>query len=196
MIGLLNQRSGDQGALTRFTWSYALYLLPYAVLAAPLLQMIFPRLAAAAESGPEAVRGTLAETGPVVVAAAWLGAGLLVATAVPVARVFVLGPGSGRTAALAWPIAAFAPAVVGFSLLGLASRTLLARHRGARGRSGHGGRPGLVVIVGVRARRGRWCRRPGWYRRSPRRSRSAWSSAAGSAGCWSGATRPAEPASG
>jgi putative peptidoglycan lipid II flippase len=59
----------------------------------------------------------------------WLGAALLVATAVPVARVFVLGPGSGRTAALAWPIAAYAPAVLGFTLLGLASRVLLARHQ-------------------------------------------------------------------
>jgi putative peptidoglycan lipid II flippase len=55
---------------------------------------------------------------------------LLVATAIPVARVFVLGPGSGRTGALAWPIAAFGPAVVGFTLLGLASRTLLAQHLG------------------------------------------------------------------
>jgi putative peptidoglycan lipid II flippase len=61
---------------------------------------------------------------------AWLGAALLVATAVPVARVFVLGPGSERTNALAWPIVAFAPAVVGFTLLGLASRTLLAQHLG------------------------------------------------------------------
>jgi putative peptidoglycan lipid II flippase len=64
------------------------------------------------------------------VALAWLGAALLVATAVPVARVFVLGPGSGRTAALAAPIMAFAPAVVGFAMLGLASRTLLAQHDG------------------------------------------------------------------
>ena len=148
LIGFLSQRSGDQGALTRFTWSYALYLLPYAVLAAPLLQTIFPRLAAAAESGPEAVRGTLIETGPVVVAAAWLGAALLAATAVPVARVFVLGPGSGRTAALAWPIVAFAPAVVGFSLLGLATRTLLAQHRArAAGLATASG--WLVVIVAV-----------------------------------------------
>jgi putative peptidoglycan lipid II flippase len=74
------------------------------------------------------VRSVLEELGPLVVVAAWLGAALLVATAVPVARVFVLGPGSGRTAALAWPIAAYAPAVLGFTLLGLASRVLLARH--------------------------------------------------------------------
>jgi putative peptidoglycan lipid II flippase len=116
--------------LTRFTWANAIYLLPYAVLAAPLLQLSFPRLAAAAEQGRDDVSNVLAETGPATVVMAWLGAALLVATAVPVARVFVLGPGSERTDALAWPIVAFAPAVVGFTLLGLASRTLLAQHLG------------------------------------------------------------------
>ena len=128
VISWTHQQTGDQGALTRFTWAGAIYLLPYAVLAAPLLQLVFPRLSAAAETGPDEVRAVLTGTGPVVVVAGWLGAGLLVAAAVPVARVFVLGPGSGRTAALAWPIVAFAPAVVGFTLLGLASRVLLARH--------------------------------------------------------------------
>jgi putative peptidoglycan lipid II flippase len=130
LINWSAQQTGDQGALTRFTWANAIYLLPYAVLAAPLLQLTFPRLAAAAEHGRTDVGRVLAETGPATVVLAWLGAALLVATAVPVARVFVLGPGSGRTAALAWPIVAFAPAVVGFTLLGLASRTLLAQHLG------------------------------------------------------------------
>jgi putative peptidoglycan lipid II flippase len=130
LINWSAQQTGDQGALTRFTWANAIYLLPYAVLAAPLLQLTFPRLAAAAEQGQADVEQVLAETGPATVLLAWLGAALLVATAVPVARVFVLGPGSGRTDALAWPIVAFAPAVVGFTLLGLASRTLLAQHLG------------------------------------------------------------------
>jgi putative peptidoglycan lipid II flippase len=130
LINWSAQQTGDQGALTRFTWANAIYLLPYAVLAAPLLQLSFPRLAAAAEQGRAEVSTVLAETGPATVVMAWLGAALLVATAVPVARVFVLGPGSERTAALAWPIAAFAPAIVGFTLLGLASRTLLAQHLG------------------------------------------------------------------
>jgi putative peptidoglycan lipid II flippase len=130
LINWSAQQTGDQGALTRFTWANAIYLLPYAVLAAPLLQLTFPRLAAAAEQGRADVERVLAEMGPATVLLAWLGAALLVATAVPVARVFVLGPGSGRTDALAWPIVAFAPAVVGFTLLGLASRTLLAQHLG------------------------------------------------------------------
>ena len=131
LINWSAQQTGDQGALTRFTWANAIYLLPYAVLAAPLLQLSFPRLADAAEKGRADVGQVLAETGPATVVMAWLGAALLVATAVPVARVFVLGPGSERTDALAWPIVAFAPAVVGFTLLGLSSRTLLAQHLGA-----------------------------------------------------------------
>ena len=135
LISWAAQRSGDPGALTRFTWANAVYLLPYAVLVAPLLQLVFPRLAVAADGADEAsggagaVQRVLAASGPPLVALAWLGAALLAATAVPVARVFVLGPGSGRTDALAGPIAAFAPAVVGFALLGLTSRTLLAQHR-------------------------------------------------------------------
>ncbi len=129
LISYAAQQTADPGALTRFTWANAIYLLPYAVLAAPLLQIVFPRLAAAAEQGPDQVARVLAEQAPLLVAAAGLGAALLAATAVPVARVFVLGPGSGRTAALSWPITALAPAVIGFSLLGLASRTLLAQHR-------------------------------------------------------------------
>jgi putative peptidoglycan lipid II flippase len=123
------QQTGDQGALTRFTWANAIYLLPYAVMVAPLLQLIFPRLTTAAQEGAGAVAAVLGDIGPQVVMLASRGAALLAATAVPVARVFVLGPGSGDTTALAWPITAFAPAVIGFGLLGLCSRTLLAQHR-------------------------------------------------------------------
>jgi putative peptidoglycan lipid II flippase len=150
LINWSAQQTGDQGALTRFTWANAIYLLPYAVLAAPMLQLTFPRLAAAAEQGRADVGQVLAETGPATVVMAWLGAALLVATAVPVARVFVLGPGSGRTAALAWPIVAFAPAVVGFTLLGLASRTLLAQHLGkASGVANAGAWVAVIISVAV-----------------------------------------------
>ena len=129
LITWVARNSGDVGGLTRFGYANALYLLPYAVLAAPLLQMIFPRLTTAAEAGGEQVVRVLADLAPVVVILGWLGTALLAATAVPVARVFVLGPGSGRTDALSWPIVAFSLAVVGNTLLGLSSRTLLAQHR-------------------------------------------------------------------
>jgi putative peptidoglycan lipid II flippase len=150
LINWSAQQTGDQGALTRFTWANAIYLLPYAVLAAPLLQLTFPRLATAAEQGRADVARVLAETGPATVVMAWLGAALLVATAVPVARVFVLGPGSGRTEALAWPIVGFAPAVVGFTLLGLASRTLLAQHYGrASGAANASAWAAVIITVAV-----------------------------------------------
>lgn len=134
------KQTHDPGAVTRTTWANAIYLLPFAVLVAPLLQMAFPRLSAAAEEGHRQVLEVLGKVGPVMGLLASLGAGLLVATSTPVARVFVLGPGSGRTQALAFPILAMAPAVVGFALLGLASRTLLAQQRA---------RPaGLTTVVG------------------------------------------------
>ena len=150
LINWSAQQTGDQGALTRFAWANAIYLLPYAVLAAPLLQLTFPRLAAAAEQSRADVGQVLSETGPATVVMAWLGAALLVATAVPVARVFVLGPSSGRTGALVWPIVAFAPAVVGFTLLGLATRTLLAQHLGkASGIANASAWAAVIVSVAV-----------------------------------------------
>ncbi|SDS27337.1 putative peptidoglycan lipid II flippase [Friedmanniella luteola] len=151
LISWAAQRSGDPGALTRFTWANALYLLPYAVLVAPLLQTVFPRLSRAAgtdaDGGRTAVRAVLTRTAPSVVLLAWLGAALLAGTAVPVARVFVLGPGSGRTDALAGPITAFAPAVVGFALLGLATRTLLAQHRARAAGLATGLAWGAVIVA-------------------------------------------------
>ena len=120
----------------------------------------------------------LAETVPATVVIGWLGAALLVATAVPVARVFVLGPGSGVRTALAWPIVAFAPAVVGFALLGLGlpypagpapRQGVRCRHCGAWAaviisvavlrqigsrpvaRADHGGRVSLGMVVGAAA---------------------------------------------
>ncbi len=129
VVSWVAQHTPDPGALTRFTWASAIYLLPYAVLAVPLLQLIFPRMSAAAERGDGPVNEILRSISGPLTLLACLGSALLVATAVPVARVFVLGPGSGHTAALARPIIAFAPGVIGFSLMGLATRTLLATRR-------------------------------------------------------------------
>jgi putative peptidoglycan lipid II flippase len=130
MAGMLAAKhSGIAGAWTRATWANAVYLLPFAVLISPLQQMIFPRLGAAAADGYRAVARVLTAIGPAICMLAGLGAGLLIADAVPVARLLVLGPGSGDTAALAWPIIGYAPAVIGFALMGLATRALYAEHR-------------------------------------------------------------------
>ena len=130
---LAAQHSNLEGAWTRAVWANAVYLLPFAVLVSPLQQMIFPRLsAAAAHGGPTAVAGVLRQIGPALSMLAALGACLLIGCAVPVARLLVVGPGSGRTVALAWPIAGFAPALIGFSLMGLATRTLFAQQQARR----------------------------------------------------------------
>lgn len=133
LIIWLAQGTHDPGAVTRFIWANAIYLLPYAVVVAPVLQIVFPRLSAADEEGPDALARALRRYGPLVVLLGAGGSALLAATAVPVARFFVLGPGSADTGALAGPILAFAPAVLGFAVVGLSSRILLARHRAAPG---------------------------------------------------------------
>ena len=188
LINWATQQTGDQGALTRFTWANALYLLPYAVLAAPLLQMAFPRLAAAAEAGdgrryapcsPRPARRSWR--------LAWLGAALLVATAVPVARVFVLGPGSGRTAALAAPIIAFAPGGGRVrACWGWPPAPCWPSTDGRAGRADHGERVGR----GDHRRAGRpSARRRGLAGAGRRGQRVAGHGRrrASSAGCWSGA---------
>ncbi|QDP97299.1 virulence factor MviN [Microlunatus elymi] len=141
MAGVLAaKQSAVPGAWTRATWANAVYLLPFAVLVSPLLQMIFPRLSAASVDGFRAVAEVLSRIGPPLCTLSALGAGLLIADAVPVARLLVLGPGSAQVGSLAWPIIGYAPAVVGFALMGLATRTLYAERRARRA--------GLTNVIG------------------------------------------------
>lgn len=133
LIIWLAKGTDDPGAVTRFIWANAIYLLPYAVVVAPVLQIVFPRLTAADEQGPAALTAAVRRYGPLVVLLGAGGSALLAAAAIPVARFFVLGPGAADTGALSGPILAFAPAVLGFAVVGLSSRILLARHRAAPG---------------------------------------------------------------
>lgn len=144
--------SAEPGAVTRLSWATTIYLLPYAVLAAPVIQTLFPRLSVAAGQSVGAVAELLRRYGPVLIALSCSGAAALAATAAPTARVFVLGPGSGDTAALAWPLLALAPAVVGYALMIFTNRTLLAVHA-ARSAAAVTVAGWLVVAVGVLAAR-------------------------------------------
>ena len=179
---LVRPASADPGALTRYTWANAIYLLPYAVLAAPLLQLAFPRLAAAADSGTGAVREVLdrvpargRRSRPGSAPRCWW-------------PLRFRWPGSSSSARARgtrrrWPGRSplLGPAVVGFALLGLASRTLLAQHRardaGWSPRRLGGGDHRRAAV-------GRRCRC--W----PSRCRPVWSSAPRSAGSWSVVPRP------
>ncbi|MET9021412.1 lipid II flippase MurJ [Actinopolymorpha sp. NPDC004070] len=150
---LANHR-GEPGTLTLYTWAYALFTLPYAVLVVPVATTVFPHAAAlGAAGGPTAPRppgspppgsppqagspeeADSAELGRLtagavraVVLLGALGGALLAGTSVPLARLFVLGPGGGdATSALAGALTAFAPAVPALGLVTLAGRLLYAR---------------------------------------------------------------------
>jgi putative peptidoglycan lipid II flippase len=127
---LANSR-GTAGAFTLYTWAWQLYLLPYAVLAVPLATSAFQRLATAAETGDDRTYAqTAARSTRLVVIAGCCGAALLAAAAVPLARVFVLGPGASDVSALAAGLVAFAPGLLGYGLIAHVGRALYARHRG------------------------------------------------------------------
>jgi putative peptidoglycan lipid II flippase len=126
----LANRYGENGSLAVYTFTWAVYLLPYAVLAVPIATSAFPRLAGSAEQD-EQYASTAATTTRIVVLASMLGAALLVATAIPLSRVFIgQVPGGTPPERMAWALAAFAPGLVGFSIVAHVGRALYARGSG------------------------------------------------------------------
>jgi len=131
VVNWLANHYGDVGSVTRYVWAWAIYLTPYAVLAVPIATSVFPRLSAAFDSDDlDAQRALTATTTRAVVLASCLGVSLMAATAVPVARVFEIGPGVSRPGAFAAALMAFAPGLLGFGLMAHLGRVLYARHQG------------------------------------------------------------------
>ena len=131
VVAWLANRRGGEGAFTLYTWAWQLYLLPYAVLAVPLAMSAFQRLASSVEAGDvDAYARTTASTTRMIVLASAAGAAALAGAALPVARTFVLGPGSGDAGPLAAGLVAFAPGLVGYGLVAHLGRALYAQHRG------------------------------------------------------------------
>ena len=148
VVAWLANRRGDEGAFTLYTWAWQLYLLPYAVLAVPLATSAFQRLASTVEAGDaEAYARTTASTTRMIVLASAAGAAALAGAALPVARTFVLGPGSGEAAPLAAGLVAFAPGLVGYGLVAHLGRALYAQHRGRA--AAIATVTGWAVVVGV-----------------------------------------------
>jgi putative peptidoglycan lipid II flippase len=148
LITWLANHRGTEGTLTLYTWAFALFMLPYAVLAAPIATTAFPRASAALDPSEFARFASLALR--MVVLAGAFGGALLAGTALPVARVFVLGPGGSSTTALAYALVTFAVAVPAFGVVTLAGRLLYARSAGglAAGGTAFGWiMVGLVAVV-------------------------------------------------
>jgi len=130
-VVVLANRRGGPGAVVLYGYAWALYLLPYAVLAVPVATSAFPVLAGLASAGdrPGYAGATAATTRAVVLVSA-AGAALLAGTAGPLARVFVAGaPGAGDPATLAVALQAWAPGLLGYGLLAHLGRALYAAQR-------------------------------------------------------------------
>jgi peptidoglycan biosynthesis protein MviN/MurJ (putative lipid II flippase) len=131
VVIVLANRYGPSGALVVYGFAWAVFMVPYAVLAIPIATSAFPELSrhdGAEGSGARAGRGfdlTAAVSTRAVMVASWLGAAVLVGAREPVARVFE----SQSSAVLALAIAAFAPGLIGYGLSANLSRVLYAQRR-------------------------------------------------------------------
>ena len=129
VIVLANSRGGS-GALVLYSFAWAVFFVPYAVLAVPIATSAFPELSARADS----FDATSATSTRAVTVASWLGVAGMAGTCVPLARVFqshVSQAADARQLAIA--LAAFAPGLVGYGLTANLSRVLYAE--GSKGRS-------------------------------------------------------------
>ena len=129
VIVLANSRGGS-GALVLYSFAWAVFFVPYAVLAVPIATSAFPELSARTDS----FDGTTATSTRAVLVASWLGVAGMAGTCIPLARVFqshVSQAADARQLAIA--LAAFAPGLVGYGLTANLSRVLYAvgRNRAA-----------------------------------------------------------------
>ncbi|MGI4895099.1 MAG: murein biosynthesis integral membrane protein MurJ [Janthinobacterium lividum] len=124
-VTLLSNHAGV-GAVNRWSYAWAMFLLPYAVLAVPVATAVFPRLArSAADPSRAEFALLLTRSTRTVLLVSSLGAAALAAVATPVAAVFVLSPvGSGQTGDLTDALVAFAPGLLGYGLVALLTRAL------------------------------------------------------------------------
>jgi putative peptidoglycan lipid II flippase len=125
VIVLANSRGGS-GALVLYSFAWAVFFVPYAVLAVPIATSAFPELSAR----DDRFDVTSATSTRAVIVASWLGVAGMAGTCVPLARVFQSHAGQSADARqLAIALAVFAPGLVGYGLTANLSRVLYAYGR-------------------------------------------------------------------
>jgi putative peptidoglycan lipid II flippase len=131
VIVLANARGGADGALVLYSFAWAVFFLPYAVLAVPIATSAFPSLSALASGGDAAEFDSVcASSSRAVIVASWLGASGMAGICVPLARVFesrATQATDARMLALAFVL--FAPGLIGYGLIAHLSRVLYAGDR-------------------------------------------------------------------
>lgn len=126
-IRLANDGVPD-GTQVVYAAGLTLFLVPWAALAVPLATSAYPGLTERADAGDRAgFARALAPVAVLAVAASAVAAGLLVAVAGPMARVFLAAGPDAAVAALRDTTVAFAPGLVGYGLVALLTRALYAQ---------------------------------------------------------------------
>jgi peptidoglycan biosynthesis protein MviN/MurJ (putative lipid II flippase) len=140
---VLANRYGSSGSLVIYGFAWAVFVVPYAVLAVPIATSAFPELSTRDAERGDSADGiaadghaadgsgfdvTAAASTRAVLVASWLGAAVLIGAREPLARVFE-SRSAAAASVLALALAAFAPGLVGYGLSANLSRVLYARRR-------------------------------------------------------------------
>jgi putative peptidoglycan lipid II flippase len=143
VIVLANSRGG-RGALVLYSFAWAVFFVPYAVLAVPIATSAFPELSARADT----FDATTATSTRAVTVASWLGVAGMAGACLPLARVFQSHIGQAADARmLAIALATFAPGLVGYGLTANLSRVLYAAGRSSASAFAVSGGWLLVIIA-------------------------------------------------
>jgi putative peptidoglycan lipid II flippase len=123
VVVVLANTKGESGALVLYSFAWAVFFVPYAVLAVPIATSAFPELSA--RSGR--FDATSAASTRAVTVASWLGVAAMAGACIPLSRVFQSHPDQAAGARqLAIALAVLAPALIGYGLMANLSRVLYA----------------------------------------------------------------------
>ena len=128
ILRLANDR-GSHGAVVLYNLAWSVFVVPWAVLAVPIATAAFPALSARWSTGDTDQYADLTARGSRAVLVVTAGAAaVMVAVAIPAARVLVVGaPGDVAPAVLARALIAFAPGLLGYGVLAFLTRAHYAR---------------------------------------------------------------------
>jgi putative peptidoglycan lipid II flippase len=144
VVIVLANSLGGRGALVLYSFAWAVFFVPYAVLAVPIATSAFPELSARADT----FDATTATSTRAVTVASWLGVAGMAGACLPLARVFQSHIGQAADARmLAIALATFAPGLVGYGLTANLSRVLYAAGRSSAAALAVSGGWLLVIVA-------------------------------------------------
>lgn len=139
-----------EGGVVAYQVAFTVFLLPYALVALPVLTALFPQLARQAGTGDQAGYARGVGAGLQVIAFGALpAAAALAALAAPLAQLLLFGNSRGDTAVVAATLVAFAPGLVGYGAFMFLTRALYAQGDSRTAAVVHLGAVGAGVVAMV-----------------------------------------------